>query len=349
MNKGNIFIRVDGGNEEGLGMGHVFRCLNFALFLKKKEFNVVFILKKYPKAGGFIRKQGFALISLRKDIKEANELKRILLLMRSLRPKLFIADIREISNEYIETISKEKCYFVYFDDLGRTDLKPDMLINPSPCKSFQRYSNSTSTAYLLGLKYHILNNRRIFKKRQFRVRRIAKNIVFSFGGSDPKDCSYKIIKLIKYLPADINYTFILGPTYRKKDRLFKYLKNPAIKMHKVITKENINNLINIFKSSDIAVISGGDTLVEALFSGIPSIVIPTIWYEDAIAKEFVKKGLVIKTNRVEDLQKHDFIDKVKNLANNYNFRLAMHRKGKGIVDAKGVNRIYQRLNQYMDS
>lgn len=329
-----VLVRVDGGNENSLGMGHMYRCLNLVHTLdRKKQFKIIFLIKKYPDMVKFVAKKGFPVIDLGRYRAIQKELEKI----RSLKPKLFIADIRDIDNKYIKAIKKNDCLFVYIDDLGRHDLRPDLLINPGPAKRFLNYPVSKEVRYLLGLKYFILNKKTGLKKRSRGVSEKTQRIIFSFGGADPKDCTRRILKYIKYLPKKIKCVFVLGPAYKNKKRVMAYVKDN--KFDNIVVKKNVKDMISLFRSADIAVVSGGDTLIEAMYSRIPTMVVPTIWYEDAIAEDMESQGYILKASQVEHLRRGEFINKLSCMIADYDKRLKMHRLSKDLVDGFGADRI----------
>jgi len=346
IQKDIVLIRVDGGSEETLGMGHVYRCLNLASVLKK-EFKVFFLTKKYPDAIKLIKERRFSVIYLAGYKTLHRELAKISSVLDSLRPKLFIADIRNIENNYIKAIKKKGCIFVYFDDLGRKDLRPDVMINPSPIKRFLDYPSSRGVRYLLGLKYFILNNASSLRKKRYcKVRRHAKRVTMSFGGADPKDCTYKIIRHIDRFPKGIKYNFILGPAYKNKRQVMRYIRS-SYRGNNVTIKEDVKDMIHLFSLSDIAVVSGGDTLIEALYARVPTIVVPTIWYEDVIAKKMKKQGYTLKTSQIDHLKETEFVSRLSSMVCDYSKRLKMHKSSKGLVDNNGANRVFKYLKEIL--
>ena len=100
-----IFIRVDGANIEGIGMGHLYRMIFMADHLYQKTgIHPMFVIFGYQETKDLLLCNNLKYVEVNnKD--EANE---ILKLNSSSKKDILIIDIMEKDEEFIKQI-KEKC------------------------------------------------------------------------------------------------------------------------------------------------------------------------------------------------------------------------------------------------
>ncbi|MBU1077561.1 MAG: hypothetical protein KKH98_09730, partial [Spirochaetes bacterium] len=155
--KNNRFVfRVDGGNIYSVAMGHISRCLHLAKHISSRDLGeILFIMKDYPEGVNKV-KGFFKVVTIPENMNINNEIDTFNDLL--LKDDVYICDLRDIDNHYIQKIKEHAKMFVYFDDLGVKDLRPDVLINPSPYVKENDYGDHQQCTYLLGLEYFLLNS-----------------------------------------------------------------------------------------------------------------------------------------------------------------------------------------------
>ena len=172
------------------------------------------------------------------------------------------------------------------------------------------------------------------KKRKIRDK--VKNILISFGGSDPKLFSLKTLKAIHKLNDQYKVRLIIGPFFKKN--LIKSIYNFAyLKKMQIEFLENQKHLKSHFLWSDLAIISSGLTKYEMLATGTPGISISLNNSDYISNKPFTNIGSLqnIKYNtNIMSLCK-----KIKKLVNNSEIRVRMSKQGQSLVDGRGLLRV----------
>lgn len=262
--KENLFFRVDFKREKRLSYGHFFRCIDFISHLNLRKFNIFFLSLKYDQK--LLSKYKFI------NLIKLNNYKKIL---NYSKPNFLIIDLP----------FKDKKILNYFDDRTKTIVigdnfipykKMDYFLSPYVQNVKKKIKSYT------GSEFFIVNKFKKLKKIKFRKN--IKKILISFGGSDPKNYTLKLIKKIKF-NKNYDYYFILGPGNPNK------LKN----------RENINfiNAPNKIKFNklrsecDVSIVSGGITMFENLKCNLPSLVIPTTLQEKKNSEKLVRQKLII--------------------------------------------------------
>jgi len=156
--KKNFFFRVDGGAFDGVGMGHLFRCLRLARRLAQLKIKVIFLSKVNPACEKLILDNGFELYKLNRYNNEKEELIFISELISRLNQSNagIIIDIRGNKKELINLLLKNKFSTVVYEDFSEEKINPLIIINPNNHNK-NNYLN-TNTKYYIGDKYRIFDS-----------------------------------------------------------------------------------------------------------------------------------------------------------------------------------------------
>lgn len=332
-----VIFRVDGGNVYGVAMGHVYRCLKVAKAIaeRKAGADITFVMKNYKAGTKKVQEEGFKVVQIPYEWRIEEEIDFIDKFTKEFTSHIFIADTRDINNKYIESVKTNRGYFIYFDDLGGHSLKPDVIINPSVAESLQKYrSYNKKTAYYIGEKYFIID-RNFFLKPKDSIREECNRILVSFGAADPCNLTCRILKILVKLAVEININVILGPAYNYRRELNKLLQNSR---RDITTKTNVKNMYNEIMNADIGIVSGGDTCLEMIYTGTPTMIIPSIWYEKETAGYLAEKGAAECVYLDEGDEK--ILNGIEDLIHNYSKRKSLSRIGRKIIDGKGIERVF---------
>lgn len=173
-----------------------------------------------------------------------------------------------------------------------------------------------------------------FNQKEKQINDNIKNVLLTFGGSDPKNITKHTINELKRL-RDIDITIVLGPAYRKLDELTKIINN----MPNYTIIRNAKNMPELIYNSDLCFVSGGITLYEVAAIGTPSIVVCQVEHQVKTAERFEKDGVVINLGLIDELKEGQIISAFNELNNDIKKRQALSTTGKKYVDGKGLYRV----------
>jgi UDP-2,4-diacetamido-2,4,6-trideoxy-beta-L-altropyranose hydrolase len=91
--------------------------------------------------------------------------------------------------------------------------------------------------------------------------------------------------------------------------------------------------------SDISISAGGITLYELAATGTPTIVLCEEPFEVETAKRMEKAGMCINLGYAKNLNKNGLTSTVLSLIRDKKQRENMSKKGKALVDGRGVHRV----------
>jgi len=109
------------------------------------------------------------------------------------------------------------------------------------------------------------------------------------------------------------------------------------KSENIIIKTNIKNMNEYLIETDLCICSAGNTVIEALTSGVPCIVLPQTILENERAKALEKKELIIIMGL--NFTSDRLIAEINKLFSDYSLRKKLSKNAQNYLDGKGIKRI----------
>lgn len=314
LKKPNLAFIVTGNKKTGLG--HVYRTL---LLAKKLNFKPLFLCNvKDNLAIDKIKENNFELQSF-------NDFEELIHLLDSKKIDLVINDTLDTTVEYVKKTKCDKRVFVSFEDLGEGSKFADLSINAL-------YESKNKENKLFGHEYVCLRDEFLLCDN-FEVRKEVKNVLISFGGTDPNNLTkYVLEKLSSF--KDLNIKVILGIGYSEEESLKYFKKNYS----NITFLKDIKRMSSHMLESDIFITSNGRTTYEAASVGVPTI---SICQNQREIKHMFGEltGTILNLGLFSDLEQGKFIEKFNYLYNNYDARLNLSNKMKSLNLKKGADRV----------
>lgn len=291
---------VTRGNKE-IGMGHVYNTLSIANELTEHE--VTFLVDNNSElAYKKIQSLNYPVL-MQKDSNIINEIKRI-------KPNIIINDILESEKEYMSQLKDLGVKIINFEDSSENSKYADLVINAIFSEK------RIIPKHYYGHKYFILRDEFYSKNITISTKQNVKNILITFGGTDPSNHTLKILSSIYNYCMDRNITInvIAGIGYENYDSLTKF-KNIQV-------FRNISNISEYMRNADIIFSSSGRTTYEIASVCTPTIVLAQ---NDREAKHYFPHGengfinLGVGSNVSEELILNTF----SNLEKDYKLREQM--------------------------
>lgn len=321
---------------EDIGFGHLMECISLAQFIRKHNKNCknifLFYLNTNRQAVGLLKKLRFPY----KIVSNIYELKEELIRDH---PKICICNLRKISIHIQEVMHDLKIRTVIIDELGNKEIMADILINGSPIKKWHNYIYPNFMPLtLLGPEYMIMKSE--FKDYHEKSKKFDHGTVLTtMGCVDRTGSTIKIIEALKGLKA-VKKKVVIGPGFVHKDKL-----NGIAAMldgsYQMIWGSD--NMAELMYRSDVVFTAGGNTIYELACVGTPGIVLWEDDHERVQAEWFAKAGVVLNSGRGVDVSAHAIRETTQRLLDDLNKRRSMSQKGKGIVDGKGVEKIWEAI------
>ena len=280
-----ILFRTSGGTAFGkeLGMGHIYRCMNLASYLKKSK--IFFLIEDYGSSKEVISQRNFKQIfTLKKNISLHDDLNQTIEFVKKHNIDILIIDKYNLKLAFVKELTKIVTTIV-ISDLKRIDFPATLVFNGFIGFKNKSILNKHGTKCFLGPDYQILDSR--FSKKLKLKKKY--DLLITFGGFDEKDLSNIIMKKLSSSNYNFKVKLILGPAYDhnkiKQIKKIKYLSLDVIKQ--------TNNLQKEIAQSKFVICSGGITTYELCNMGTPFAIICQVKHQTLTAKEWETKGIAI--------------------------------------------------------
>ena len=337
-----IWIRADGGKE--IGIGHIMRCLSVADALRQLGEQVCFLLAD-DSSVPLLKQRGQEYRVLDSSWREPEtELDRLPKILGDGKGDLLLADSYFVTAEYLRQVGTY-LPVCYVDDMGIRDLPVDLLINYNIFADGSLYgmgAGGSETAYLLGMEYAPL--RREFQGIAYEVRKHAKKVLITTGGSDRYNLAGRILELALKDPvaAQMEYCVVSG-AYNEYLPQLRLLENVNEKIH---VYSNVDRMWELMQSCDIAVTAGGSTMYELSAVGVPMICFSFVDNQKRIVEEFRRRELVCYGGDylAEGQQMlAEVVENIARLGQSRELRNHYSVRQRQLVDGKGALRIAGKL------
>jgi UDP-2,4-diacetamido-2,4,6-trideoxy-beta-L-altropyranose hydrolase len=354
LNKKNLFIRVDSGIE--IGIGHVMRCFALAEVIKDMDFQVRFISKELKgNICDFIVENGYAVYRIPDNDKNKkqnqflknNSEKNIendafqtmeIITKNNNKPAWLLVDHYDLDIHWESIIRKHVEKIIVVDDLANRKHDCDLLLDQNLYDQIDsRYTSLVpkNCKKLLGPKYALLRPEFYeLRKTLIKPRKSLRNILISFGGSDPSNETTKALQAIKILNMkDLNVDVVIWNINPHKEKI----KQICTTMPNTKFYSNVDNIGELMSKADLAIGAGGTTTWERCCLGLPSIVSTVSRNQNELTKTIAKKNCVVNLGNCEGLTPVDYSNAIKNM--NDKIICNMSSDCMKIVDGNGCYRV----------
>ena len=311
-------FRADGSHR--LGLGHIMRCLALAQGLGEIGVKPVFVIRDCEQSLiELIRRQGGDVETIPRDSSFTEDASLTLEFASRYNVNLIVTDLchQEIMahleeyNRYLQALGTAHKFMITIDDLVKSSFPSDIKIIPYYGAENMSYESNNSTKLLLGPDYFIFRREFVEAAKVNRqIKKDAHNVLVTMGGSDMPNLTVKIVTGLTKLgkAANLNLRIVLGIAY---------------------TDSRKRELKEILRA----------------VTGTPSIIISQTAYEAEKAKIFEKGGSAIHLGLVSQIDEADIAEAIEKLLDDNVLRAEMAKRGRDMVDGKGVRRVISEIPQ----
>jgi UDP-2,4-diacetamido-2,4,6-trideoxy-beta-L-altropyranose hydrolase len=344
----NLFIRADANAH--IGTGHIMRCLALAQACREHGGDVKFLscCDSY-RLRQRIRSEGFTLIPLERPHPNPTDLRQTVTLLQTLKNRKtaqwLILDGYQFGPDYQETIRESEINLLVIDDYNHQSYyQADILLNQNIGAERLQYACDSNTLLLLGTEYVLLRKEFLMKKDKIRnVPEIARKILLTLGGADPKNVMTMVIQALKLLDIKgLEAKIIIGPTNHHLKILNRELKSDRTEEH-VFQMVQDANMPQLMSWADVAVTAGGSTCWELAFMGLPFLTIILADNQVRIACGLDEFGAALNVGWYRDLSYKKLASHLSTLISHHKFRMLMSKRGRQLVDGLGAKRVIDSL------
>lgn len=304
----NIGFRVDSSSI--IGSGHLMRCLVLANEIRKNiKCNILFIMNDLNNnLSSLVEKENFDIFKF--QIIESNwtQLNEAELLINNFEFKYF--DIIFVDNYTLdfkwETLIKKisKKIFV-IDDLANRRHICDYLLDQNLSDDLEnKYKDVVpdETIKFLGPKFALLRDEFINSGNNVKIKNSGlKNLLISFGGTDPTYETLKVIHAISNFHSKFNsIDIVVGMGNLAISQIIDETKN----IKNITIHVQISNISELMIKADLCIGSGGTTSWERCFLALPSFVIMVADNQLELTLTLEKKGAILNLGKSHEVDSY---------------------------------------------
>ena len=321
-----IVFRVDGGAE--IGMGHVYRSLAIAEELRSiSTADVQFLMSAdHPEGVKRVSASGYTV-----RVISSGGVDAVLEAIQEYSPNIVVNDRPFLEKDYLEALAKLGASTVNLVDSLEDIEKPAEIT--SMIIACMRVDQLELEDYYGGPEFAIL--RESFAGRAKSVRKDARQIVLSFGGSDPQGLTLKVLRALDEVRSGLTVKAVLGPAFSYQQELERLL--PELHYQPLLL-ENVEHMAETLSEADIVFCAGGMTVYEIAALGTPGIVLCQNARERRRMETFLQFGSVVHLGLGTEVDEREIRDTARALLSDPVRRRAMSEAGRKLVDARGAQR-----------
>ena len=269
-------IFTEGGMQ--IGYGHIVRCSCIYDILVKKGIDVRFVINGDIDVFSILKSIKFEIVDWT-NIENLN--------------KLLGAEVISIVDSYIaqekvyEYISKYSKRAMFIDDNARLSYPKGIVLSPTIYSDELNYNHKEDVTYMKGSKY-ILLREEFMKTSPKNIRKEVREVMLSFGGSDIKNLTPKVLSALNNRYPNLLKNVVIGKNFNNINEIEK-LVNDNVKLYYDINDKGMKALMI---NSDLAIIAAGQTMHELAKLGVPTIAICVAENQKRNTEKFYNMGLI---------------------------------------------------------
>jgi UDP-2,4-diacetamido-2,4,6-trideoxy-beta-L-altropyranose hydrolase len=329
-----LLIRADAGTDQGTG--HVMRCLALAqgwqerggqvLFLTATDNNV--LLERLAKEGCQVR-----------QVQADHNLAQTLAVTEAEKPDWVVLDGYHFTPGHQQDIRKLGVRLLVIDDCAHLEhYHADLVLNQNFGADHLTYRADPHTRFLLGPTYALL--RREFHGRQplpKEIPALAQKLLITLGGSDPRNHTMSVFQAINSIELPLRIILVVGSSNPYSRELHEVVRGSR---HKITMLRAVEDMSALMAWAEVAVASGGATLWELLYLGVPALLVSIAENQEPAVISL--EGLGFPTIRdMAAVEPEVVAAALLQLCSDPARRRCLSKNGRKIVDGRGGYRVLQ--------
>lgn len=188
-------------------------------------------------------------------------------------------------------------------------------------QEIRRQKGNTLTKYYSGLDYLIF-------RKEFEnvilppVRKDARNILVTMGGSDPREITEKVAESFELSSNKYNITYVLGDGV-SESRIESLKRLHSNTVHQVTYLQGIVNMASVMVKQDCAIINGGNTRFELALIGVPYISVSINEEQANISYSLQNAGIGYNLGVIDQLSTKKMSNEITDFMLDFDLRASM--------------------------
>jgi len=339
-----LLIRVDASTE--IGTGHLMRCLALAQAWKDAGNKATFITN--CQSEGLLqrlRDEEFSLHVLAHSHPDPSDWDYTKDILASYPNAWVVLDGYHFDEVYQQGVKEAGHPLLVIDDMGHLKhYYADVVLNQNLSAEKLHYSTEPYTRLLLGTRYVPLRREFLaWRGWKREIPEVAQRVLVTLGGSDLENHTLKVVQALQKVDVTgVEAIVAIGASNPHADELEVAASQSRIPIRLI---RNAQNMPELMAWADVAITGGGLTKYETAVTGTPSIIISQDSYQADLSTKFAKEGSAVYLGSANEINGNGIVEAVEELLRDDTLRAEMSKRGKGLVDGKGIEQIISEIPQ----
>jgi len=338
------------------------RCVALGQAWRSEGGTVTFVSASMPEPlNSRLAHEGFGAYEINAQPGSETDVKQTLLWAQQHRADWIVIDGYSFDVDYQEAIKSAGYRLLVVDDYGHAQrYVGDLVLNHNLDASESLYRNrATYTSLLLGNRFVLLRDEFRRQERTSQTSPVARRFLITLGGSDPDNIAGKVLKAFSQIEPSASASGLNGKydsSFNNHSELegavavgtnnphYDKLQSAASRMpHVVRLVDDLSMLPSLMAWADAAISAGGVTCLELCYMGLPTIAMITADNQVSAVRRLAREKAVLCLGRAELVSPAEIARSIVALSEDSSERARLSKKGRGLVDGYGADRVVRRM------
>jgi UDP-2,4-diacetamido-2,4,6-trideoxy-beta-L-altropyranose hydrolase len=318
-------------------LGHLYRCLGFAVALKEAGHEVIFATNPEARQAVPAISANFAFIPVKG---EETEQARTCGEAAGGHAAMVALDNYGLGGPFLRSCRAFADAVVVLDDTAdRQGLDADVLINPNIGAEAYDYTNMVPAdcRLLLGPDHALLRPsfgdlREQALARRARARGVARVLV-AFGGTDPVNATSLVLDALEHSLPDVDVDVVLSSISPFLD-MVRARADTRVQLH-----VDVDDPAPLLAAADLAIGAGGNSALERCVMGLPTVLVVIADNQDGLARALDTRGAALLAGRSDSMDAERLATILADLAGDTARLATMSSRAAELCDGRGAARI----------
>lgn len=333
--KDNRYLTVltDGGKE--IGFGHITRCIALSKAFEKKGFEIEFVVYGDSSVKSILNYKT-NIFNWHKDHK------KLFTFLRS--NTLLLVDSLSVLDELLLELEQKNSLIFIDDEKRRNIINKGFVLDWTILSDEREYflPRKKNVVYLLGSRYTPLREE-FYSVKTKKIIKNVESIMVTFGGSDVRNLTPKILSFLTQNYPNIVKNVIIGAGFQN----LKEIKQIADMNTNLILNADAKRVVDVMLKSDICIGSGGQTLYELAYIGVPTIGILLVENAKDDTLGWRDVGFLEYIGRYDDIKLLTNLKTAINKIMNKNIRKKLQRSAQNYIFSNGADLIVEAVLEHL--
>lgn len=338
-----LVIRVDASVR--MGTGHVMRMIALARAWERARGRAVFALaQSTPGIEQRLIREQFEIVPVRAEAGSTDDARATATLAQQQGSRWVVVDGYHFGGDFQQALKQAGLRVLVVDDCGHAGhYSADLVLNQNLHATEDYYTDRESyTQLLLGPEYVQLRgefHQWLHWRRE--IASVGRRVLVTLGGSDPDNLTAKVLSALAEIgEPELEVGVVIGGSNQHHEGLRTLARSlPA----KVFIERDLARMDERMAWADVAVCSGGTTVWELAFMGLPSVIGQIGPAEDALVSGLTRLDLFTRVGWFRDATPGQIATALAALLRDPELRRQMSQKARTLIDGRGTERVVAHL------